>query len=261
MREKNDNMRLCSDAFTAPSTFKLRTGGKTGVSRQNLFQISCTATQILDLIDQTREAPILPQNVQIMGKKLGADGNLYVALPDNDERDITPQTSGVDYYDFNLDKQKFNLTIKANGNDLSATNPEFCVGQNVSFTLDGLPLASISNIVGNWTLSGNYVNEQWQEFSVDLDGFETYYGSINYRINDSLLANTYQTSCWFVNGKSGHAAVGLYPADEARLANDDFSTARVCGSLMGSLIRNGGVVKPWRQPAKNTPRHTPQAPA
>jgi hypothetical protein len=85
------------------------------------------------------------------------------------------------------------------------------VGQQATFTLNGLPMEQVTNMVGQWSLPEKYVNEQWQNFTYDQDGDEIPYGSVNYRMNNSLLVNTNQTAGWFYNSTGGkeHVGVGL----------------------------------------------------
>ncbi|MGH7988844.1 MAG: hypothetical protein ACREDS_01430 [Limisphaerales bacterium] len=73
----------------------------------------------------------------------------------------------------------------------------------------------MKNMVGNWNLPGEFVNEQWQNQEwVVTDpsigaGYYEPYGSVNYRIDSGLLANTNITSCWFINKPGGSVSVGV----------------------------------------------------
>jgi hypothetical protein len=169
-----------------------------------LWQLSGSATQYSptntgvggpDVIFLTQT--IASQNITIMGHSLGIDGNLYAVLQDNTEEDVTPKVSGVNDYTFSVSAQKYTPTITANGINLSDNTPEFCVGQRVTFALNGLP-NNVVNMVGNWTLPGEFVNQQYDYSSV----------CTSYDINYSLLANTGQTSCWYVNQPGGWSAWG-----------------------------------------------------
>ncbi len=229
---------------TADTTWHVQTGGKAIPGRQNLWQFNGSVWEILDkrAVPQFSGASMreVTNKTQIAIGSLGnlkADGNLWLTLPDDTEKDITPTVGGKDFFTFSVGGQKYPLTILANGNDLSVTNPEFCVGQQVNFTFDGLPIGSISNMVGNWSLPTKYVNEQWQHLQwvvtepISGAGYWQPYGSVNYRINSSLLENTNQTSCWFVNGNGGHVTVSLnlqLPNGQfvSVAANGDFSIFR-----------------------------------
>jgi hypothetical protein len=152
--------------------------------------------------------------VRALGKGLGADGNLWIVLPDNAEYDLK-LSAPARHYNAGALVFKHKIKVMANGHDLSTTKPEFCVGQNVSFDLTGLPLGQVQNLVGTWKLPAKYVNEEWQHFttlpseSPEIPPMTVYYGSVNYRINSGLLENTNQTSCWFVNGSGGRVSVGM----------------------------------------------------
>jgi len=196
----------------AQAKMTLQTGGKALSKRQNLFVLSGSATQIIGIKDPLWSAPpipvqslpVPPQNIALgtLGK-LGSDGNLYVALEDGDERDVTPTVAGMAYYTFTESQQKYTLTLNASSSttnaDLSTCTPEFCVGQQVTFALNGLPTGSITSMVGDWHLPDKFMN--WQ----------TNYSPTctTYVKNDDLLANTLQTACWFYDGNGGPVSVGL----------------------------------------------------
>jgi hypothetical protein len=203
---------------SADCTVILHTGGKSSIQRQNLFVIGGSATQITYPVDYgsggddiddvgswsegdfTASSNVPPTSIQVpgVGKSLGSDGNLYCGLPDNADIDVTLQAP-VAYYSFSVGATKYKLTLTANSIDLTTNTPEFCVGQNVTFILHGLPVAYITDMVGNWQLPGTFVNYSFQDSPPD--------GSENYYTHSDLLQNTNQTSCWFVNGTGG--AVGM----------------------------------------------------
>ncbi|MGA2869545.1 MAG: hypothetical protein ABSF34_10345, partial [Verrucomicrobiota bacterium] len=188
--------------YTGQAQMKLQTGGKADVSRQNLWQLSATATAQsfqpgnnpvdgYNLISQG----VPSQNITIHGKALGSDGNLWTTLPDSDQPiDVTPTVSGVGYYSFGENAQKYTMDITANGIDLSTNDPTNCVGELVDFA----PLWSPSvppavEIVSLWNLPQTYVNNPY-EYSPTCT---------SYNINPNLLFN-YTTACWFINGLGGN---------------------------------------------------------
>jgi len=194
---------------------KLLTGGKALSQRLNLFQLTCVVGALDPLpayLNFSSPHDVPPQNIELLGKHLGSDGNLWVTLPDNAERDITPYIPGENYYSFMPGKQKYPVNITASSSttnaNLDTDVPEFCVGQNVTFTLAGLPLGDIVNMVGKWSLPQKYVNHQWQNGELIGDAWVNY-GSVNYDIDSSLLENTDHTSCWYVRDPGGHVNVGL----------------------------------------------------
>jgi len=216
---------LYTDTLAARTTLKLYTGGKSQVSRQHLFGLYVDAAYEYQpapadasVGDPWANASIIgiPRaTLQIQGQQVGADGNLWTTLPDNESPEVTVTVPGKKHYDAGVTPAKYPLTIMANGNDLSSTNPTFCVGQYITFTLSGLPTGSIANMIGQWVLPQKYVNEPWQNQQwvvtdpTSGSGYWSPYGSQNYRLDSSLLQNTNQTSCWYVNGQGGQVSVGL----------------------------------------------------
>jgi len=135
---------------------------------------------------------------------LGDDGNAWAVLSDGAAVDITPSvTPDMDYYDFGIMEGKHPITITANGHDLESTNtPEFCVGQNVVFSLDGIPSSNAPQ--GSWSIPGNYVNE---EYVYSYNYFDSGDGTIvqaeplciSYKENDDLLKTPIVTTNWFID--------------------------------------------------------------
>lgn len=231
---------------TADAFWKLQTGGKAISNRQNLFQLTASATQMLDPLTEPvfgsqeqptaddgtggilrwvssnqpgpTSKPVPSQNITIDGLPLGNDGNLWRTYSDNITRDVTPKVSGVDFYTFTISPpQKYHPYITAGSGfawgNLDYAVPRFCVGEQVTFTFNGLP--DYANYLAHWSLPQKYVNEQWQHQKlINVPGTgESYlesYGSINYRVNTDLLTNLPSTSCWFVNGSGGRISVGAY---------------------------------------------------
>jgi hypothetical protein len=134
-----------------------------------------------------------------------SNGTAYKAFPDGQDMDITPVAGWVQPYSFSAATTKYPLTLTASTNgtavDLSANTPEFCVGQQVTFSLNGLPMGNIVNMVGQWILPAKYVNSKLQ-YVIGVT-------SPNYDIASGALQNTNQTSCWFVNGSGGQVSVTL----------------------------------------------------
>ena len=132
-----------------------------------------------------------------MGKPLGSDGNLWVLLPDNTNLDVTPIVAGVDYYTFvEPMPSEYKLAITANvftlSNSVATNGANFCVGQNVSFSLAGLPTdGSVIATNFQWTLGGTYVNK-W--IAPVADGSDTYVNDTN------LLKNAVLQTNWWISG-------------------------------------------------------------
>lgn len=109
----------------------------------------------------------------IMGRQLDTNGNLYVALPDNTNLDVTPFicVPNAPYYTFNVTATKYIPTIQVitNGAPAITLDPQapaqFCVGQSLQFQWamqpsnpGDPPLAYVPPSYAYWTFSGNYVN-------------------------------------------------------------------------------------------------------
>jgi len=190
---------------TAQTTLTLLTGGKGQSHEQRLFQITGTAFAITNLIGLPGYM-VSPTGV-VMGAlgPLRADGNLWVALQDNDTKDITdrvPATLPLDYYTFTASQIKYTLEISANGNDLSATTPEFCVGQKVNFQASfapQLPGGVAASPV--WSYSAQYVNDHYTD---DSSGCEIYQVAPYWVVQNP-------TRAWFYgSGREVNAYCGIY---------------------------------------------------
>jgi hypothetical protein len=207
---------------TKSSTVKmtLHTGGKSLPRRQNLFALSATAQEILE----KAPPPLWPggnditsTQIKVDGQALGTDGIAWKVYADGSTANVTPIVKKP-MYSFTVGQQKYpvyiNLVTATTNADLSTNVPEVCVGQKVTFSLAGLPTDKIVDVKGKWTLPQKYVNHTWQNYVVDpATGVPTFFGSHNYDILPSLLENTVQTSCWYVNKPGnqgqGHVSVGL----------------------------------------------------
>ncbi len=171
-------------------TMQCDTGGK-GAPVNSLYHFTCSAQ------DKLSTNPILPQSIS-MGSlgNLDSSGNLYAALPSGATVAATPQTPGRQWYISNPNVTQIPVTLTANGYDLSQTKPTFCVGQQITFSLNcpGLPM---TNVFCNWSLGGKSVNA----LSNNSGG--------TYIYNSSLLHGPSNTAqCWYYNGPSGSASVG-----------------------------------------------------
>ena len=206
-----------SQQRTADTKMTLATGGKPGSTKQNLWVISASATAFSELWVIFGE-PVDPTQITVMGKSLGSDGKLYVSLPDNQTLDATPHVNGVDYYTFGVGAQKYTPYITANGANLDNETPEFCVGQQVMFALNGLP--GFVDAVGRWSLPGKYVNEQYQYSS----------SCTSYRVDSALLDITGQnlaTACWYVNQPGGTVGVNA----NLHFSNGQYASVAAMGNF------------------------------
>ena len=99
---------------TADTVWHVQTGGKSIPGRQSLWQFSGSASEILDkrAVPQFYGANMreITNKTQISLGSLGnlkADGNLWLTLPDDVEKDITPTVAGKDFFTFSVGGQKY----------------------------------------------------------------------------------------------------------------------------------------------------------
>ena len=197
---------------TAQTKWKLQTGGKALPKQQNLFVVGGSATTILanfaipPFVNLPTQ-PIPAQNIAIgsLGK-LGSDGNLYVALPDNANLDVTPYVAGQNFYTFSLSAQKCKLHILANGYPLAddRVRPQayYCVGQKLNFQAVFSPDPSGLNYTNpTWNYTADYVNNHW----TDANDCEKYNIA-------PIPAMSNPTVAWFYNKQTQDATanLGLY---------------------------------------------------
>ena len=211
--EKN-SMETWSEKKTAQPRWTLHTGGQKTPGGEDLFSLASQTQQEVPLKGKIVDGVRVP-NTQptINGKAQGADGIVWTTLPAGTDVKLTFQT-GVPLARIGPWMQKFHPYITANGINLETETPEFCVGQHVTFALNGLP--SCSSYTAHWALPQKYVNEQWRRSHyVVIDpmtgtGYMQDYGSVNYRINTDLLTNLLSTSCWYVNKPGGTVTLGAF---------------------------------------------------
>ena len=198
----------------------LATGGLIGSTQKNLWCISVSAQAFNSVDDYNyyKTYGVGGENIPSQNIKIGnlgnldANGQLWVVLSDNANLDFTPVAVGSSFYTItSIQTNKYtptiNLTTSTTNANLSTCVPEVCVGQQVTFTLNGLPTSSISNMVGSWHLPGNYVNYCYTPILMP----EVPSGTVSdsYYNVSSMLDDTNRTSCWFINGNGGTVTVGL----------------------------------------------------
>jgi hypothetical protein len=190
----------------AQSVSTLYTGGKSDSPQQNLWIIHAWVQEGLynPPLGDGMGIPSLPYSppgqISVAGQALDTNGSAYLALANNAEVDVTAHASGSAYY-FANSATEYTPQILANGIPLDPvkTNATFCVGKQLTFTLAfSAPLPSyLTNIVYNWTLSGQCVNA----VTNNPGGCPVYY------INSSLL-NSSNAKCWCYGSSMQTVSVG-----------------------------------------------------
>jgi len=199
----------------AKTTLKLRTGGKSGISRENLFRISANASaygkpswvgwlNYFDVWFDTPKSNIASKSIRVLGKNVSKDGDLFIVLPDNATLDMGATAPGR-HYSLNVGAAKHKLAIFANGNPLAddrvRAGANFCVGQGVVFSpyfYPGLPSGTVSSKTVKWNLTGQFVTA-WTQWS-GLYGGKYYYGSKDYYRDNSTLTLENSRAWWTKGG-------------------------------------------------------------
>lgn len=200
---------------------RLFTGGNACRQRQGLFDLSASLIRESELdpnvpdwgelyqsggfLSPTVPPVAVPSQQISLGAlgNLGNDGHLYTVQSSGREVVITLNAPVTSYSGGLPLAQKYQphitLSTATTSANLDTDTPEVCVGEKVTFTLNGLPMDQIVNMRGQWNLPQEYVNEPYPYSSVCTD----------YRINNALLVNTNATSCWYQNKPGGRVSVGM----------------------------------------------------
>ena len=218
----------------AQTTIKLQTGGKGTSRRQNLWQLSASAAEILnkqaqpwpqnwpqnwpmDIRINGPSRSISPTSITIDNKNVGSDGNLWRTYADGDERDVTPYVPGVDFYTFSVSPQKYHLVVQANGHTLRSDqvvpSAKHAIGEKINLIpmfVPGLPEEPQKSPI-QWTLDGTYINafKVWLNLNnlgnVGYDNYEDSYdsaqGLTNFRVDTSRL-KLENTFAWWQTGST-----------------------------------------------------------
>ena len=124
---------------------------------QNLFQFEVSATSSTTPVYDPRgflsgfwhSEPVPSTDLRVLNKAVGADAQLYLALPDNQTFNVTPDAPPP-RYSYSVTPYKMEAILSANTYDLSETSPTFCVGQQITFSLY-VPALYVNAAV-NWNL-------------------------------------------------------------------------------------------------------------
>jgi len=198
--------------ISAETQVKLYTGGKAGIKRENLFCINAWARAFQKPTHDlwayhawihTPAVDVAKNDLLVMGKKPGADGNLWIALPDNAEPYITVTAPGKHHYDAWATAGKYKLQIAVNNTyplwpDHVPSYNNYCVGQYLSFApkwSPPLPETPQESLI-LWAFDGTFVNKKWTQDPVSFPE-----ASVNYT-NDPARLKIEPTHAWWVSGGS-----------------------------------------------------------
>jgi hypothetical protein len=147
---------------------------------------------------------VAPASLRALKQWVGADGNLWVALPDNASPDLL-LCAPARHYSANATVTKYKLTLTASSSstnaDLSTNTPEFCVGQTVNLSANwnpSLPSGTQRSAMpwindGTlWLIGGNFVDNYY---------YQTLYpnGSLIYTNDPNYLTNE-AAQVWWTSG-------------------------------------------------------------
>ncbi|MGP8201319.1 MAG: hypothetical protein ACLQU4_17650 [Limisphaerales bacterium] len=189
--------------WQAQTVYRLRVGGQSPAGQQNLWAIGTTAFVWCGVNEEGGDmyCPLPETQTTVAGQVLGpygTGGAAYFILPNGASLDL-PVTAPTNDYIFVPGASAIAPpVIQANGTTLDPvkTNATFCVGQQIKFSLVGLPPCSSMHC--NWTFPDKFVNSIIPNPP----------GSTIYTNNTSLLV-TPNASCtnWYVNGSGGTVSV------------------------------------------------------
>ena len=207
-----DSGTMMAVQVDARTEMKLLTGGKAQINRQHLIQLQCSGTEygqpyfdapsgltwdgsgFLYPWEDVAETPIDKSRMRALGQWVGADGNLWVSLPDNAAMDLK-LSAPFRHYDATATPTKYLLTITANYADITTNTPEYCVGQQVFLWAEWTPSLPENPIRSPvmWGIGGKYINNYYQPSCSSC--------SVVYTNDTSIMTNEYVT-LWWVSGDS-----------------------------------------------------------
>jgi len=202
---------------TLQTQLQLRTGGKQVLGRQGLFCLNATGQKYvssamgyyanIDVYPLAWSAQDLAAGeIQVMGKALGADNNLWLTLPPGADVPL-PVKVAADQCTVRVLPTKYELTITANGKDLSTNTPEFCVGQEVDMQAAWNPPLPTGTLSGyHWILSLDFLNSWLPPVTTNGSSYPTISGLTNSLLPTWWYSGGYkynwcQTSNVFINGQ------------------------------------------------------------
>ena len=208
------------------TVLKLRTGGKSGISRENLFTISAGATEYgkPDTIDWgngpddwfgTPATGIDPTRIHVLGKNVGKDGNLFIVLPDNATLNLGAVAPGK-HYSLGVGATKHKMFIQANGSmlrpDRVVPTANYAIGEKINLSPVFIPpLPEQPQEGAKWTMTGQYINafKVWildsnnhpTPLDNSEDSYDSAYGLTDFRVDTARLQQV-NTFAWWQTGST-----------------------------------------------------------
>ncbi len=144
----------------APLTqMKLYTGGKAGIKRSSLIQINASAERYgrppsgpwLD----TPTTNVPSTKIQVLGKQLGNEGRLWLALSDNEDKYLNLQVPGVKHYGAWAEAKRYSPIIRFRGADVTEKTSIVWTGEQIALDcmLNGESPPPVTNY--QWTVTGS----------------------------------------------------------------------------------------------------------
>ena len=207
------------------------------------------------------DLPTVPNSsVHLLGNTLHDDpnypgsGSLYYVTPAGaDPIRFTPNVYGDQHYVFGVndsgpggnDTPSFSdaphvLNILANSKPLNSQPiPDFCVGQFISFVLDGLP-SYVGATAFYWTFGGHCFNNSTPSVPESSDC------SLTYFLDDSLLAIQSLAPLWWVSGGPNAYTPAAYNASVQCTLNfpNSQSPIRLSASGLFNMYRPTAKISP-----------------
>lgn len=200
---------------------KLRTGGRAGITRENLFTIGASATEYgfppygvswwngPDYWPNTPGTGIPSNQIRVLGKNLGNDGNLFIVLPDNATLDLGTVAPGR-HYSLGVGATKHKMFIQANSSilqpDRVVPTAKHAIGEKINLSplfTPALPEEPQKTVL--WSLASKYINAftVWlgNGASVDESYYDSAYGLTDFRVDSARLQQE-NTFAWWQTGST-----------------------------------------------------------
>ena len=146
--------------LTARTTVKLFTGGKAKVTRQSLFRLACGATKYGQTATGWSDVEMDKLGLRVMGKPVGADGILWVALADNSDADITV-VAGANHYNAWATPTKYYLISRCECPRQDPDRTDVGVGEVVALYFSSDALGEHPSVLSapiNWKTTAGSLN-------------------------------------------------------------------------------------------------------